>query len=155
MTFFFTQPEEISPAGSAEKVVSVTTQVKDSTQYTTTNYATATPATNDSSTQKIAGTTPTTETKLVHRTSKTSVTPTIQKEVMLFVTILPNLNKWVFSMFLSCIKDANCLDFFVNFGIFHHYFSVFFGKKVIGDLTNNSFIECPLRYLWYYKKLNT
>ena len=93
MTFFFTQPEEISPAGSAEKVVSVTTQIKDSTQYTTTNYATATPATNDSSTQKIAGTTPTTETKLVHRTSKTSVTPTIQKEVMLFVTILRNLNK--------------------------------------------------------------
>ena len=73
----------MSPAGSAEKVVSVTTQVKDSTQYTTTNYVTAAPPTNDSSTQKAAGTTPTTETKLVHRTSKTSVTPAIQKEVIL------------------------------------------------------------------------
>ena len=107
----FTQPEEISPAGSAEKVVSVTTQVKDSTQYTTTNYATATPATNDSSTQKAAGTTSTSDAKLVHRTSKTSVTPTIQKEVMLFVTLLPNISKLIFSMLISFIKDANCPDF--------------------------------------------
>lgn len=71
--------EEPSLGGSTEKVVAVTTQVKGSTSYSTTNYASPTAPTNETSVLKNTGANPVTEPKVTQRTIKSPSQTTLKE----------------------------------------------------------------------------